>query len=82
MREQPSAETSGPYYADVDRTSDVPLLTLGADTRYPIDGLFWFSGDGRTLAWTHADGTVVLADLEQVNRGLARFGLGWKEEGR
>jgi hypothetical protein len=82
VQEHPTEESGAPSYAVIDQRSDVPLLTLGADTRYPIDPHFWFSEDGRALAWSHVDGAVVLADLEQVNRRLALFGFGWTEEGR
>ena len=36
-----------------------------------------FSLDGRFAAWGHSDGTVTLFEPEEVQRRLARSGLGW-----
>jgi hypothetical protein len=69
-------------YPVVQRGSDVPLFALGADSFFRVFPSFLFSPDGRSLAWSHEDGTVVVADLDRLNEQLARFGRGWKEAGR
>jgi serine/threonine protein kinase/WD40 repeat protein len=51
-----------------------PLIVLGVNV--PCSGLK-FDVDGRHLAWGNRDGTVTLADLEEVQRRLAEFKLEW-----
>ena len=51
-----------------------PLITFIQDV--PTGGLAT-SADWRDLAWGHADGTVSLANLMEVQRRLASIGLGW-----
>jgi hypothetical protein len=77
VKEHHLAGSDRPIYPVVRRSSGVPLFTLGADTFFRVGQFFSFSPDGRSLAWSHEDGTVVLADLEQVNGRSALFGLGW-----
>jgi hypothetical protein len=36
-----------------------------------------FSLDGRFAVWGDADGTVTVFEPAEVQRRLARFGLGW-----
>jgi hypothetical protein len=82
VRQRDSTGSDRPSYSIVRRGSDVPLLTFGADAFFRVGGIFAFSPEGRSLAWSHEDGTVVLADLDRLNEQLSRFSLGWKEEGR
>lgn len=37
-----------------------------------------FTGDGISLCWGNAEGTVFIADLREVQRRLASVGLGWE----
>ena len=55
------------------------LLTLGAETLSTVGPRHQFGPDGRTMAWTHVDGTVALADLSDLNARLTPLGLGWEE---
>jgi hypothetical protein len=54
-----------------------PFLVLSLDQRLH-GGEWWFSRDGRKLAWGYADGSVVVADLTTIRRELASVGLGWE----
>jgi len=38
-----------------------------------------FTSDGRHLIWGNWDGTVAVCELEEVQKQLNRFGLGWPE---
>jgi hypothetical protein len=51
-----------------------PVLLFGIDT--PTMGQRFFA-TGTRYAWGNADGTVHVADIPEVQRRLARIGLGW-----
>ena len=54
-----------------------PLVNLGIDSQVSST-VSQFGDDGRMLAWGNADGTVFVADINEVQRRLAEFGLGWE----
>ena len=53
------------------RGEDRSVLPLASELMSTIVGAFHFSADGRSLAWGNSDGTVDLADLEQLTLGLS-----------
>jgi WD40 repeat protein len=79
VEEHHLAASDRSIYPVVRRGSDVPLCTLGADAFFRIGPSFAFSPDGRSLAWSYEDGTVVVAELDRLNEQLTRFGRGWRE---
>jgi hypothetical protein len=54
---------------------ETPLLTLANETPSSGDGRF--SLDGRFAVWGNDDGTLTVFEPEEVQRRLAKFGLGW-----
>jgi len=79
-RDHASAALDRPCHAVFGRGYESALFAIGADSVSPVGQHFQFSGDGRTLVWSHQDGTIVLADLEQLDQQLARFGVGWSRQ--
>lgn len=67
-------ELPGPSLEDSDGRR---LLTLGIDYRMTSRRHGPFSPDGRRVAWGNADGSVMVADLEEIRDRLGRVGLGW-----
>ncbi len=59
------------------RGDAAPFAILGLDNEYGSGAFPEFSEDGRYLVWGNTDGTVLVADLPEVQRRLARIGLGW-----
>jgi WD40 repeat protein len=53
------------------------LVTLGIDRKMASAIIRPFSSDGRRLAWGNADGSVMVADLEEIRARLGRVGLSW-----
>jgi serine/threonine protein kinase/WD40 repeat protein len=54
---------------------ETPLLTITSNVLCAYASQF--SPDGRFAVWGNQDGTVTVFELEEVQRRLARFGLGW-----
>jgi serine/threonine protein kinase/WD40 repeat protein len=54
---------------------ETPLLTITSNVLGPSASQF--SPGGRFAVWGNPDGTVTVFELEEVQRRLARFGLGW-----
>jgi serine/threonine protein kinase/WD40 repeat protein len=52
------------------------LVDLGIDSQTPASG-HGFDTDGHTFAWSSTEGTVYLANLNEVQRRLAAVGLDW-----
>jgi hypothetical protein len=50
------------------------LVDLGIDSQTAVST---FDADGRTFAWGTTEGTVYVADLNEVQSRLAKVGLGW-----
>jgi WD40 repeat protein len=50
------------------------LVDLGIDSEVRVS---IFDSERRTFAWGSADGTVFVADLNEVQRRLAAVGMGW-----
>lgn len=53
-----------------------PLITLGTESKV-TSVVPQFDPTGRLLMWGNDQGTVVLADIHEVNRRLTEIGLGW-----
>ena len=51
------------------------LLALGIDQRIASNALF--CTDGKHVAWGNADGSVMVADLDEIRSRLAQVGLSW-----
>ena len=51
-------------------------MTLGSEAS-PRSLEYVFNEDGTLLAWGNADGTVQVADLNEVRRRLQELGLPW-----
>ncbi len=51
------------------------LLGLGIDQRMASSAIF--SADGKRVAWGNSDGTVMVADLDEIRSRLAQAGLSW-----
>jgi len=58
------------------RGDSTPVVVFDEDQGLPVVR-FQFDAAGDQLAWGHGDGTVVVADLPEVQRRLAELGLGW-----
>jgi len=54
------------------------LLNLGIDQRVGSPLAKTFSPDGKRVAWGNADGSVTVADLDEIQLRLARVGLSWE----
>ncbi len=66
-----------PFGVSLFRRDDLaPLVTLGLNVNVG-DLSLKFDADGRHVVWGNRDGTVTLADLDEVNRRLAEFKLEW-----
>jgi WD40 repeat protein len=64
----------GAMFFDVERS--VELVNLAIDNGQATSEAA-FSHDGRYAAWCNRDGTITLADLEEVRRRLNQFNMGW-----
>jgi WD40 repeat protein len=62
-------------YALFQRGDRTPLVLLGGESSALFPPVF--SGDGRLLAWSNADGTVSVCDMARVRERLSEAGLGW-----
>jgi hypothetical protein len=51
------------------------LVNLGIDQR--VVGTSKFSPDGKCAVWGNPDGSVMVADLEEIQARLGRVGLSW-----
>jgi hypothetical protein len=70
-----SATTGGSSGIKLNRRSDnVDLVVMGGDGLR--NGIPRFSENGRYLAWGNRDGTVQVADIVDLQRRLAKVGLG------
>ncbi len=56
---------------------DYLLLNLGIDQRAASGNAKTFSADGKRIAWGNADGSVMVAELDEIQPRLAKVGLGW-----
>jgi WD40 repeat protein len=66
----------GPYQIGLWATRhETPLLTVA--TNAPAGGASRFSLDGNFAVWGTGDGTVTVFEPAEVQRRLAKFGLGW-----
>ena len=54
-----------------------PLFSIGRDLIPGEPTQATYTLDGRTLIWMNADGSVILCDLVEINRGLTGAGMGW-----
>ncbi|MFO0888291.1 MAG: serine/threonine-protein kinase [Isosphaeraceae bacterium] len=55
------------------------VVNLGIEA--PVSRVEALKPDGRRMAWGQADGTVRVADLDEINRRLTEAGLGWDAAG-
>lgn len=53
-----------------------PLVTLGIDAQPSVVD-YGFNAAGTHLAWGNRDGSVIVCDINNVQRRLASIGLGW-----
>jgi WD40 repeat protein len=70
--------TQAPHHGGIvlnRRADGATVLVLGMDGAGAVSPVF--SEDGRWLAWGGHGGSVLLADLPEVQRRLARADLGW-----
>lgn len=58
------------------RGDSTPVVIFDEDQGLPVVR-FQFDAAGNQLAWGRQEGTVVVADLPQIQRRLAELGLGW-----
>jgi WD40 repeat protein len=62
-------------YALFGRDDSAPRLLLGIESTPSFIPVF--SGQGDLLAWSNADGTVSVCDLQHVRKRLSEIGLEW-----
>jgi hypothetical protein len=60
-----------------ERERPAPLLRVARDVEVAGAEGIKFSPDGNQIVWGNEDGTVTICDLNEVQRRLAEFGLGW-----
>jgi eukaryotic-like serine/threonine-protein kinase len=53
------------------------LANLGIDRSKSSELAAPFNSDGKRIAWGNLDGSVMVAELEEIQSGLARAGLNW-----
>jgi serine/threonine protein kinase/WD40 repeat protein len=58
------------------RGDETPVVTMGANIKLTSMQM-QFSVDGKLLAWGNLDGSARVADIEEVRRQLANYGLNW-----
>jgi WD40 repeat protein len=56
------------------RGDDRPVLILGTEVMPAIAGVFRFSPDGHGLAWANSDGTIDVAELNELQGPIKRIG--------
>jgi WD40 repeat protein len=58
------------------RADETPVVTMGVNIRLTTMQM-QFSVDGKLAAWGNIDGSVYVANIEEVRRQLANYGLNW-----
>jgi hypothetical protein len=58
------------------RADESAVVTLGINVRATTMQM-QFSVDGKLAAWGNVDGSVYIANIEEVRRQLANYGLNW-----
>ena len=58
------------------RADEIPVVTMGINVRATTMHM-QFSADGKLAAWGNIDGSVYIANIEEVRRQLANYGLNW-----
>jgi hypothetical protein len=58
------------------RADEIPVVTMGINVRATSMHM-QFSADGKLAAWGNIDGSVYVANIEEVRRQLANYGLNW-----
>jgi len=72
-------QSSSPYQGiSLRGDDDHLLLNLGIDQSVSSGYAKTFSPDGKRVAWGNADGSVMVADLDEIQSRLALVGLSWE----